>query len=106
VTDEDELPSLWKVMLADQLSALQIYGTPRVTELAQHVQAAYRNLLQGLAAWQDDGTDNSTMELDQLGDQFDLALHELVEAVRKDLGIPDGTSSGPAAGHSSQGKQS
>jgi hypothetical protein len=86
--DEAELPPLWSSEVEDRLQALQIYATPRVTELADKAQTAYRKLVLGAREWEGERSDDSVRKLDELTDEWDLAAHELLDAIRRDLGVP------------------
>ena len=67
---------------------MQIYGTPTVKTLANKAQEDYRKMAAGVRDWSGDNSDDSIKPLQQQADNWEVSVHELLLAIRKDLGIP------------------
>jgi hypothetical protein len=85
--DEADLPPAWASEAEEQLQALEIYAAPRVTELAHEAQTAYRKMAHGAREWQGDRSDDSIKQLQERADEWEVSTHELLDAIRRDLGV-------------------
>jgi hypothetical protein len=89
-----DLPELSTTNPSDHLPALYMYATPKVRDLAGQANHLYIRMKGAFAELK---RDPSNDKVDEYGDQWDAALEKLLEAMRKDLGIPDDTLSDLAA---------
>jgi hypothetical protein len=86
---EAKSPSFWSPEAEERFQTLQIYASPRVTEVAREAQGAYQKMVLELIKWQGDQEEDIIEKLDEPMDRWKLSVHKLLAAIRKDLGIPD-----------------
>jgi hypothetical protein len=83
--DDAEPPPMWVPDAEEKLNALAIYGTQRVVDLANEAQSQYRKMAMEAAAWE---PQNGTRSLDDRGDEWFAARHNMLQVMREELGIP------------------
>jgi hypothetical protein len=83
--DDVEPPPSWMPDAEEKLNALAIYGTQRVVDLANEAQFQYRKMAMEAAAWE---PESGTRSLDDRGDQWFSARHNMLQVMREELGIP------------------
>jgi hypothetical protein len=84
---KDEVaPSSWVPEAEEKLSALAIYGSQRVLDLAHDAQFQYRMMATEAREWK---TEDGIGPLDRRGDEWSFARDLLLQAMRSDLGIPE-----------------
>ncbi len=83
--DNVEPPPMWVPDAEEKLNALAIYGTQRVMDLANDAQAQYRKMAMEAEAWE---PEQGTSPLDDRGDQWFAARHNMLQVMREELGIP------------------